>query len=193
VGERRLEFVKRPLGLDGPGESLVLLQEPVEGQALFVKSRDEAAQGGKAPQHLLDPLEVSNRAHPVEGRDLLGVGLDAPLGNNISQQHAARHPEDAFFAVQFHSIGPQAIKRNAQVVNQVIRLPGFYDYVIYVSLNDPPDVVSEASLVRSTCVSEAKRHRYVAEHPKRRDEGSRELVGLLHLYLVVPGIGIKET
>jgi hypothetical protein len=58
-------------------------------------------------------------------------------------------------------------------------------------------VVSEdvlhTSLIRCTCVSEAERHRYVAKHPKRRDEGGRELVGLLHLYLVVPGIGIKET
>jgi hypothetical protein len=94
VGKRRLEFVKRLLGLDGPREALVLLQESVEGQALFVEPRDEAAQGGKAPKHLLDPLEVSNRAHLVEGRDLLGVGLDPSLGNDIPQQHAMRHPED---------------------------------------------------------------------------------------------------
>jgi hypothetical protein len=31
VGERRLELVERLLGLDGPGEVFVLLQEPVEG------------------------------------------------------------------------------------------------------------------------------------------------------------------
>jgi hypothetical protein len=61
----------------------VLPQEPVEGQALFAEPRDEAAQGGKAPQHLLDPLEVSNRAHSIEGRDLLGVWLDASLGDDI--------------------------------------------------------------------------------------------------------------
>jgi hypothetical protein len=58
-------------------------------------------------------------------------------------------------------------------------------------------VVSEnmlhTPLVRSTRVSDAKQHRYVAEHPKRRDEGGRELVRLLHLYLVVPEISIKET
>jgi hypothetical protein len=36
----------------------VFLQEPVEGQAFLGEPRDEAAQGGKAPQHLLDPLEV---------------------------------------------------------------------------------------------------------------------------------------
>jgi hypothetical protein len=31
MGERRLEFVKRLLGLDSPREALVLLQEQVEG------------------------------------------------------------------------------------------------------------------------------------------------------------------
>jgi hypothetical protein len=60
VGERHLEFVKRLLILDGPGEALVLLQELVKRQALLTEPRDEAAQGGKAPQHILHPFEVSN-------------------------------------------------------------------------------------------------------------------------------------
>jgi hypothetical protein len=132
-----------------------------------------------------------------EGCDLLGVGLDAPLGNYVSQQHASRHSEDALLGVQLYPAGSQAIECHAQVTNQVIRLPGLHDYVIYVSLNSSPDVVSEdvmhTSLVCSARVSEAKRHCYVAEHSKWRDERSRELVRLFHLYLVVPGIGIKET
>jgi hypothetical protein len=49
------------------------------------------------------------------------------------------------------------------------------------------------SLVCSARISEDKLRRYVTEHPKWRDEGSRELVGLFHLYLVVPEMGIKET
>jgi hypothetical protein len=197
VGEHRLEFVKRLLSLDGPGEVLVLLQEPVEGQAFLAEPRDEAGQGGEAPQHLLHPFEVSNRAHSVEGCDFLGVGLDALLENTISQQHAVWHPEDAFFRVQFYPVGSRAIERGAQVVNQVVHLPVFHDYVIYVCLNGLPDVVSEnvlhAPLVHSARISEAKRHRYVAKHSEWRDEGGRELIGLLHLHLVVPGIGIKET
>jgi hypothetical protein len=60
-----------------------------------------------------------------------------------------------------------------------------------------PDVVSDnvlhTSSARSAHVSEAKWHRYVARHAEWRVEGSRELIGLLDLYLVVPGIGIKET
>jgi hypothetical protein len=84
-----------------------------------------------------------------------------------------------------------------KVANQAVHLPGFYDYIIYVSFNGLPDVVSEdvlhTSLVCYAHVSEAEWHRYVAVHPERHDERSRELVGLLHFYLVVPGIGIKET
>jgi hypothetical protein len=53
--------------------------------------------------------------------------------------------------------------------------------------------VLHAALVRRTCVSEAKWHRDVAEHPERRDERSRELVRLLHLYLMVSGVSIKEA
>jgi hypothetical protein len=64
------------------------------------------AQGGEAPQDLLDPLEVSNQTHSLEGGNLFKVGLDASLGDNVSQQHASRHTEDTFFRVQFHPVGP---------------------------------------------------------------------------------------
>jgi hypothetical protein len=56
-----------------------------------------------------------------------------------------------------------------------------------------PEDMLHTSLVSSFRISEAKRHRHVAIHPERRDELSLELVGLLHFYLVVPGIGIKEA
>jgi hypothetical protein len=84
AGERRLQLIKRLLGLNGPGESLVFLQEPIEGQAFLAEPRNEAAQGGKAPQHLLDPLEVLNRTHSFEGYNLFGVDLDASMGDDVS-------------------------------------------------------------------------------------------------------------
>jgi hypothetical protein len=92
---------------------------------------------------------------------------------------------------------PKTVECDAQVVNQVVCLSVLYNYVINVCLNGPPDVVSEdvlhTSLVCSARISETKRHHHVVEQPKRCDEGSHELVGSLHLYMVVPGIGIKET
>jgi hypothetical protein len=82
------------------------------------------------------------------------------------------------------------------VANQVIRLPGFHDYIVYVCLNGPADVIPEnvlhTLLVCSARISETERHCHVAIHPERRDERSRELVGL-HFYLVVPVIGVKEA
>jgi hypothetical protein len=67
-----------------------------------------------------------------------------------------------------HPVSPQVIERNAKIVDQVVRLPSFYDYVIYVRLNGPPDVVSEnvlhTSLIRSARVSETKWHCHVAKH-----------------------------
>jgi hypothetical protein len=151
----------------------------------------------RQPNTFYTPLRSRNRAHPVEGHDLFGVWLDATLGDNVSQQHAARYPEDAFFWVQFHPVSPQEIERDVQIFDQVVRLPGFCDYVVYVRLNSLPHVVFEnvlhTSLVRSAGVSEAKWHRYVAKHAEWCDEGGCELNELLHLYLVVPVIGIKET
>jgi hypothetical protein len=84
VGEGRLQLIKRLLGLDSPGKMLMLLEEPVEGQALLAEPRDEAAQGGKAPQYPLDPLKVPNWTHSFESCNLFGVGLDASLGDNVS-------------------------------------------------------------------------------------------------------------
>jgi hypothetical protein len=43
VGERRLELVECLLGLDGPGETFVLLQESVEGKTFLTEPQDEAA------------------------------------------------------------------------------------------------------------------------------------------------------
>jgi hypothetical protein len=75
---------------------------------------------------------------------------------------------------QLYPVGSQAIECHAQVVNQVVRLPGFHDYVVYVSLNSSHDVISEnvlhTSLVSSARISETKRHRYVVVHPEGRDE-----------------------
>jgi hypothetical protein len=67
-----------------------------------------------------------------------------------------------------------ARRYDAEVANQVVRLPGFHNYVVNVRLDGSPDVVSEdvlhTPLVCCTCVSEAERHHDVAVHPERRDE-----------------------
>jgi hypothetical protein len=53
---------------------------------------------------------------------------------------------------------------DVRVINQVIHLSGLYDYVVYICLN------GHTSLVCSARISEAKWHRYIAEHSEQRDE-----------------------
>jgi hypothetical protein len=84
VGQGCLQLVERILGFGGPGEALVLLEEAVEGQAFLTEPRDEAAQGGEAPQHPLHPFKVPNRAHSFEGSNLFKIGFDASLGDYLS-------------------------------------------------------------------------------------------------------------
>jgi hypothetical protein len=76
------------------------------GQAFLAEPRDEAAQGGEAPQHPLNTFEVPNRTHLFEGCNLLGVGLDASLGDNVSQKPTPRYAKDTFFGVQFYPVSP---------------------------------------------------------------------------------------
>jgi hypothetical protein len=47
----------------------------------------------------LHPFKVPDWTHSFEGRNLFGVGLDSPLGDDVSKEHASRHSEDALFGV----------------------------------------------------------------------------------------------
>ena len=59
------------------------------------------AERGEAPCNSLYPLYILNWAHPCDGRDVLWVGFDAALGDDKTQQHTPRDPENAFPRVEF--------------------------------------------------------------------------------------------
>ena len=69
--------------------------------------------------------------------------------------------------------------------------------VDYIGLNGSPDEVLEtlehATLVHSPRVFQTERHCDIAERSKWGDERCRELVGLFHHDLMVPGVHIKEA
>jgi hypothetical protein len=93
----------------------VFFQEPVEGQALLAEPLNEATQGGEAPQHLLDPLEVSNRTHSLEGGNLFGVGLDASLGDNVPSNMPRGTPKTHFSGFSFTPLArrqPNTMRRS---------------------------------------------------------------------------------
>ena len=74
---------------------------------------------------------------------------------------------------------------------------GFDLDVIHVGLNGSPDEVPEAvehtALVSCPGVLQTERHCDVAERSEGGDERCRELVGLFHHDLMVPGVCIKEA
>ena len=124
------------------------------------------------------------------------VGFNASLGDDETQEHASRHPENAFFQVELYPFGPKAIECDPQIGDQVIHIPGFYNDVVDICFYVPPEMVPEyvdnTPLICSSGVSEAKGHRDVAVHAERCDKRGRKLVGLFHLELVVTRISIKK-
>jgi hypothetical protein len=58
----------------------------------------------EAPCDPLNFFEVLNRAHLCDGCNLFWVGLDATLGNDETEQHSPRNPENSFLRVESYAI-----------------------------------------------------------------------------------------
>jgi len=59
----------------------------------------------QASRDSLHALDVSDWLHSRDGRDFLGIGLDATLGNDIAQEHASRHAENTLLGVELDLVG----------------------------------------------------------------------------------------
>jgi hypothetical protein len=71
VGERRLEFVKRLLSLDGPREALV--QELVEGKPFSPSCKMKRLKAARYPNTFCTPLR--SRIGPIRSRAVTFSGL----------------------------------------------------------------------------------------------------------------------
>jgi hypothetical protein len=58
------------------------------------------AEGREAPHELLDVLDILELVYFSNGRDLIGVCLDATLGDDVPQELALGDPKGALFRVQ---------------------------------------------------------------------------------------------
>jgi hypothetical protein len=65
--------------------------------------RDETAQSRKASRDPLYAFQVLDGPHASDGRDLLRVSLDAPLGDDEPQEHASGDPEDTLLGIEFYA------------------------------------------------------------------------------------------
>jgi hypothetical protein len=81
-----------------------LPQKPVKGKASFAEARDKVVECREAPYEPLNPLEVLNRAHLGDGRNLLWFGFDAALNNDETEQHSHGNPENAFLGIESDAI-----------------------------------------------------------------------------------------
>lgn len=65
-----------------PGELIALPEEFVEWHPLFSEPGDETAERGDASNQSLDPFQVPDGSHLLDGLDLLPVGLDPSVGDH---------------------------------------------------------------------------------------------------------------
>ena len=108
----------------------------------------------------------------------MGVGCDAALGHDVSEQLPLRNPKIIFFEIQF-DVEPSGVHEcGGQVCDQVTSLSCFHHYVIYIDddywfwpldlvrLVRRVDLVGEASLhaplIGGASVLQTERHGYVA-------------------------------
>ena len=89
------------------------------------------------------------------------------LGDDETEQHAPRDPENIFLGIEFDAIRSEFCKGLLKICNEVVSPFGFNYDVVDVGHNGPLDEVPEASkhtsLVCCPCVLQTKRHRNVAE------------------------------
>jgi hypothetical protein len=148
------------------------------------------AQSREASHDPLYAFQVLDGPHAGDGRDLLRVGLDAPLGDVEPQEHASGDSEDTLLGIEFYTFRLETSECRFKVRKEVGGFPRLDYDVIDVGLDRSANVFTEhmvhAPLVRCTRIPQAKRHGNIAVHAKGCDERSRELVGLFHPDLVIP-------
>jgi len=86
--------------------SSIFLQGLTEWLAFICRSADKRIEGCKMPVQHLHLLYIGGRRHVQECRYLIGVGLDVPLVNQVSQELPESHTKYALLRVEVHLILP---------------------------------------------------------------------------------------
>ena len=119
------------------------------------------------------------------------------LGDDETQQHTPRDPENALLRVELNVVCSEFCEGLLKVSYDLVSPFGLDHDVIYVGLNGSPDEVFETlehtMLVRSPSVLQTEWHCDVAEQSEGGDERCHELVKLFHHDLMIPGVRIKEA
>ena len=95
------------------------------------------------PMTLCTPFKSFDRSHVGNGRDLLRVGLDAPLGDDEPQEHASGDPEDTLLRIESYTFRLETSECHFKVGKEVGGFPRLDYDVIDVGLDRSANVFAE--------------------------------------------------
>jgi hypothetical protein len=104
------------------------------------------AEGHETPHESLDILDILDLVYFSDGQELVGVCLDAALGDDVPKELAPRDPKGALFWVQPDVEAPMVSEGFFWVNDETAALPGFHDDVIDIDLQVVPDLPFETGL-----------------------------------------------
>ena len=95
------------------------------------------------------------------------VGFNTPLRHHEPQKLSRCHLECTHTRIEFHVVGAKGVKYFLKVLQMVVLPTAFYQHVVDVDLNIPPDLVREhllhEPLIRRAYVLKAEQHHFVTE------------------------------
>ena len=167
-----------------------LLHESIEGESLLSEPAHESFQRRQASGELLDVSQLGRDVYSLYSLDLHWVALDAAFGDQKAQKLAGWYPEHVFLWVEIDLKPVQILKGLLEVFKQGASLLRLHHNIIYVDLGISTELLEEAflhAMLKSGAgISQAERHRQVAESSKWCDEGSLQAVCWVQLDLMVP-------
>jgi hypothetical protein len=88
----------------------------------------------KATHELLDVLDIPDLVYFSDGQDLVGIHLDAALGDDVPQEQAPGDPKGALFWVQPNVEAPEVSEGFLQVGDVTTALSGLHNNVVDIDL-----------------------------------------------------------
>lgn len=129
-----------------PLEPLKLLEKLVQRHASLLELGDEAAEHSQAPSGPLGPFQVLDWFHVHDGRNLLGVDLDAALRDDETQQLSRGDSEHKLLRVELDVVGLEIGESLLKVYNQLCSLVSLLNDVIDIDLQVSANLLVEALL-----------------------------------------------
>ena len=145
----------------------------------------------------LNIINTRRLSQGSDSLDFLRVSFNTSVGHQKTQKLAGRDSKNTLRRVKHHFVDPEAIEGLLQICDQGFLLPGFYHYIIHISMNIAPNLIMKtilhAALISRLGTFEPKRHRYIAEGSKGSYKSCLLLVLNCHFDLMITRISIQKA